>query len=307
MKRNMAAKVLPYSAIVGQETLKLALELSHVEPGIRGVLVSGERGTGKSTTARAFAHMIYGELPVTLPINATEDRVVGGWDVGALLRSKPKWNPGLLEEANARVLYVDEVNLLDDHIVNLILDVTATGILVVEREDHRPPVPVSFTLVGTMNPEEGTLRPQLLDRFGLMVEVSAEDAPERRLEILEVVLRADGGTAAAADRTKDRAKRAALERARKQRQKTVLPPKILSYCVELARTFNVDGHRGDQVLALSARALAALNGAATVTERHVAKVAPLALRHRRKVAGQRELAPWTSVDDDSVEEAFARA
>jgi magnesium chelatase subunit I len=158
--------ILPYSRIVGQDEIKLALEIAYVAPQrLGGILISGQRGTGKSTAVRAFSRMVDNRLPVTLPINATEDRVVGGWKIDALMQSKSEWQIGLLEEARDRLLYVDEVNLLDDHIVNIILDVTSTGVLVVQREgQNKEPVKVPFTLVGTMNPEEGGLRPQLLDR-----------------------------------------------------------------------------------------------------------------------------------------------
>jgi magnesium chelatase subunit I len=166
--------ILPYSRIVGQQQIKLALEFAYVAPRIGGVLLSGERGTGKSTAVRAFSQMMYGCLPITLPINATEDRVVGGWKIEDLMQSRAVPQPGLLEEANGSSLYIDEVNLLDDHIVNIILDVTSTGVLVVQREGQSEQKRVNFTLVGTMNPEEGGLRPQLLDRFGLMVNVEAE-------------------------------------------------------------------------------------------------------------------------------------
>jgi magnesium chelatase subunit I len=127
--------ILPYSLIIGQTQLKLALELAYIAPRIGGVLLSGERGTGKSTAVRAFAQMIAEQLPVTLPINATEDRVVGGWKVNELIGGKAVWQRGLLEEADKKgMLYVDEVNLLDDHIVNIILDVTSTGVLEIQRE-----------------------------------------------------------------------------------------------------------------------------------------------------------------------------
>lgn len=128
--------LLPYSYVLGQDTLRRALEIAYVAPSVGGVLVSGERGTAKSTTVRAFARMMYGELPVTLPINATDDRVVGGWRIDALMAGRTEPQPGLLEHANEQgVLYIDEVNLLDDHIVNLILDVVSTGLLAVQRED----------------------------------------------------------------------------------------------------------------------------------------------------------------------------
>src|SRR5919199_2154337 len=192
MSNESHIQILPYTLVVGQEQLKLALELAYIDPAIGGVLISGHRGTGKSTAVRAFAQMIYGKLPVTLPINATEDRVIGGWDLKELMLGKTVEQKGLLEEANSSLLYIDEVNLLDDHIVNIILDVTANGVLVIQREGrHDPPKPISFTLVGTMNPEEGGLRPQLLDRFGLMVSVTAETNEAERTMILQTVLEFD--------------------------------------------------------------------------------------------------------------------
>jgi magnesium chelatase subunit I len=141
--------ILPYSLIVGQEQLKLALELAYIAPQLGGVLISGHRCTGKSTAVRAFAQMVYGDLPDTLPINATEDRVVGGLDVDKLMQSQTKWKDGLLVEANQKLLYVDEVNLLDDHIVNIILDVTSTGKLEIQRDGQSIREDLSFTLVGT--------------------------------------------------------------------------------------------------------------------------------------------------------------
>ena len=142
-------KILPYTSIIGQKRLKLALELAYIAPRLGGVLLSGQRGTGKSTAVRAFAQMMYGNLPVTLPINATEDRVIGGWQINELMEGKAKWQEGLLQEADGELLYIDEVNLLDDHIVNIILDVTSTGVLVIQREGQSTQNKVSFTLVGT--------------------------------------------------------------------------------------------------------------------------------------------------------------
>lgn len=299
-------RILPYTAIVGQQVLKDALEMCHVEPRIRGLLISGERGTGKSTTVRAFAQMLLGKgkLPVTLPINATEDRVVGGWDIGELMKSKAHWKPGLLDAANGGLLFIDEVNLLDDHIVNIILDVTATGLLVVEREGKRTEQQLSFTLVGTMNPEEGTLRPQLLDRFGLMVTVAAEQELGARQQILETVLQASGTPARAAEWKQDQATRKRLAKARAAASKLVFSSNLLQQCARLAQIFEADGHRGDYVLALAARAYAAVKGETRVTSEHVAYVAPLALQHRRKVAGQRELIPWREDDDARVAEVL---
>ena len=296
--------VLPWSRIVGQTQLKEALAISFVEPRISGVLVSGERGTGKSTIVRSFAQMMTGDLPVTLPINATEDRVVGGWDVGELLKSKPLWKAGLLEAANGSMLYVDEVNLLDDHIVNIILDVTASGLLRVERDSKTHELPVRFTLVGTMNPEEGTLRPQLLDRFGLMVDVRGLADTQQRRSVLGAVMSAAMIEIDNEAIESDANERVRLETA-KAKARTLSVEPVLEGCVALAQHFGADGHRGDLTLALAARAYAALQGAETVTSEHVQRVAPLALQHRRKVPGQRELLPWSADDDAAVKVKIA--
>lgn len=306
-KETIETQVLSYSRVVGQAQLKRALELSFIEPRISGVLVSGERGTGKSTTVRAFAQMMTGKLPVTLPINATEDRVVGGWDVGALLKSKPKWRDGLLKEADEGMLYVDEVNLLDDHIVNIILDVTASGLLTVERDSTKKRQKVRFTLVGSMNPEEGALRPQLLDRFGLMVDVRGLEDPAQRGAVLSTVLMAHEPRAMAKAVRDDEAHRKRLLSARGSLPGVKLPPALLDKCVALAHSFGADGHRGDYTLALASGALAALSGQRRVTAAHLIEVAPLALQHRRRVAGQRELVPWSADDDALVRETVERA
>lgn len=295
MSRNdAAANIMPYSMIVGQEQLKLALELAFIAPRIGGVLLSGHRGTGKSTAVRAFARMMdeNGRLPVTLPINATEDRVVGGWKIDTLMNeSKAVPEPGLLEEANGRILYIDEVNLLDDHIVNIILDVTATGVLVTQREGLRDEKNVAFTLVGTMNPEEGGLRPQLLDRFGLMVNVIAETDEEKRSQILHTVLdfdrerflRQQDKPTPLVDKASKEDKRymQRLLTARKRLYDVVVPKGIARLCVQIAKEIQVEGHRGDYVMALAAQALAAGDGINEVTIEQVRRVAPLALQHRR--------------------------
>jgi magnesium chelatase subunit I len=303
---QVAARVLPYSRIVGQKQLKCALELSFIEPRITGVLISGERGSGKSTTVRAFSQMIRGRLPVTLPINATEDRVVGGWDVGELLKSKPQWKQGLLQDAHDGMLYVDEVNLLDDQIVNIILDVTASGLLAVERDSHADTKEVRFSLVGTMNPEEGTLRPQLLDRFGLMVDVRGLTDAQQRREVLATVLDANNPKDWTAAQEADHKIHQNLVAAKKAAARVKMPQSILDQCVSLADRFRTDGHRGDYMLALAVRALAASLRATTVTSEHLRLVAPLALQHRRRVAGQREFVPWSDKDDDAVNEIIGR-
>jgi magnesium chelatase subunit I len=299
---NQQAKgknVLPYSSVVGQAELKLALELSYIESRISGVLISGERGSGKSTTVRAFSNMLTDGLPVTLPINATEDRVIGGWDIDELLKTQQgdRWKRGLLEDANGKMLYVDEVNLLDDHIVNIILDVTASGLLNIARDSKlEANKPISFTLIGTMNPEEGMLRPQLMDRFGLMVDVRSLTKAEERLSVLEVVLGADDYKTRADKFAEDEKLKDVLDDARK-RVRGIDNSPILQACVELADAFNADGSRGELTLALAACALAARENKNEASLDHVQRVAPLALQHRRKVGEQRDWSHWS--DDDS--------
>ncbi len=315
MTGKSAIQILPYTLIVGQEQIKLALELAYIAPRIGGILLHGERGTGKSTAVRAFAQMLYGNLPVTLPINATEDRVVGGWRIDELMKSKPVPQPGLLEEANGSLLYIDEVNLLDDHIVNIILDVTSTGVLVVQREGQSEQKPVSFTLVGTMNPEEGGLRPQLLDRFGLMVSVTAETDEAERMRILQTVLEFDeavsqlkaGKSSAYIDEALelDGKRRALLEKARQNFYTVKLPEPVAENCVRLAVDFKAEGNRGDYIIALAARAYAAREGKKQVTNHHVAAVARLALQHRRPEVLQNNQMSWTDEDEERVREILS--
>lgn len=314
MSATAAIPILPYSQIVGQEQIKLALEIAYVAPQrLGGVLISGQRGTGKSTAVRAFAQMVYGQLPVTLPINATEDRVVGGWKIDALMRSESTWQPGLLEEANDRLLYVDEVNLLDDHIVNIILDVTSTGVLVVQRDgQNKEPQKVAFTLVGTMNPEEGGLRPQLLDRFGLMVSVQAEADEGVRLQILQNVLTFDqalsaptgSGLSTWLDRAKkkDIKKHEQLQQAKEKFGSVEVSPEILGLCIKLSSKFQAEGNRGDYVLAMAARACAALEGASEVSRSHLKAVAPLALQHRRPQMAQSSQEVWNEQDRETLDQ-----
>jgi len=302
MSEDSTIHILPYTYIVGQELLKLALELAYIAPRIGGVLISGERGTGKSTIVRAFTQMMYDDLPATIPINATEDRVVGGWQIDELMRANPTPQKGLLEEANGKLLYIDEVNLLDDHIINIILDVTSTGMLVTQREGLDQQQQVSFTLVGTMNPEEGNLRPQLLDRFGLMVRASAEMDLDKRRQILRTVLAFDealfhlkNGQQASflANAIREVANyKSELEQAYQNLYTVKVSEDIAQMCITLASKFQVEGHRGDYVMALAARAYAARIGDKHVTLDHLRVVAPLALQHRRPEAQELNRVLW---------------
>ena len=312
MNIAIGATVLPYTRLVGQQQLKTALELSYIAPRIGGVLVSGERGTAKSTAVRAFALMVYGELPVTLPINATDDRVLGGWQIHDLLRGEAKPQPGLLEDAGEKgMLYVDEVNLLDDHVVNVILDVSSTGILTVQREGLDQELPVQFILVGTMNPEEGGLRPQLLDRFGLMVDVGVETDVASRAQILRTVLMLDEALAQPKSdflrrgRKEDQALKQRLDVARDRLYDVKVGRDVASLCAAVAARFQSAGHRGDIVMALAARALAAYEGAELVDPAHVARVARLALQHRRHETARRGPGYWTDEDDSTLQELVA--
>ncbi|HZO71407.1 MAG TPA: AAA family ATPase [Ktedonobacteraceae bacterium] len=300
--------ILPYTYIVGQKKLKLALELAYIAaPRIGGVLISGRRGTAKSTTVRAFASMMDNDLPVTIPINATEDRVVGGWEVTELVVNGATIKKvGLLEAAHDKLLYIDEVNLLDDHIINIILDVASTGKLVIQREGLDETHDIETTLVGTMNPEEGGLRPQLLDRFGLMAgaeevqEVSEDgEMKDGRLLILETVLKfdralqtgdKDGFLAQGSADTQDLGNKIKAAKARFPNVK--LTSEVAAACVKLSREFKVEGHRSDYLLALAACAYAALNNEPKTKLAHLQEVADLVLRHRLPGAQQVNYAQW---------------
>jgi magnesium chelatase subunit I len=299
---NGSITLMPYSAIVGQDQLKRALELTYVEPRIGGLLLSGERGTGKSTAVRAFAYMMEGRPAVTIPFNATEDRIVGGWMLESLLESKPEWKKGLLEEADGRILYIDEVNLLDDHIVNLILDVTATRILDIQRDNADRQGQVNFTLIGTMNPEEGGLRPQLLDRFGLMVFVETET--RLRKTALSNVLKfeaalwqmkrgGDGEEVAFYNemRARDVDLRDRLVAARERKRPTI-SDEILERCVAIAKSLEAEGLRGEHALALAARATAAIEDKDEVQPQHLREAVRFAFQHRLRGISQVDARTW---------------
>ncbi|MGX1772963.1 VWA domain-containing protein [Nocardia brasiliensis] len=284
----------PFSAVVGQERLQLALILCAVHPGIGGVLVRGEKGTAKSTVVRALAHLLppvvdeTGARParlVELPVGATEDRVVGSLDLERVLRDgEQAFRPGLLAAAHHGVLYVDEVNLLHDHLVDVLLDAAAMGRVHIERDGVSHSHPARFVLVGTMNPEEGELRPQLLDRFGLTVDVAASRNVDVRMAVVRRRLdyEADPAGFAASYAAADRAVAERILGARDRVAGVRLDDTELRRIAALCAAFDVDGMRADLVVARTATAHAAWRGADVVTEEDVRVAAELALPHRRR-------------------------
>jgi magnesium chelatase subunit I len=307
--------LLPYSYIVGQDRLKWLLEVDYVmRSSVGGVLISGERGTAKSTIVRSFANMINGQLPVTLPINATDGRVVGDWDIKSLKDGNPEEKPGLLEKAGkAGMLYIDEVNLLDDHIINLILDVASTSVLVVEREGMDKEITLSFSLVGTMNPEEGALRPQLLDRFGLFMDMKAEPDPAVRANILRTVLRFDaernqGYSRWLEDgRSLDHQRQDAITSAKRAASFIDPADDVIELCAAVAAKFDVVGHRAEIVMARAACAAAALDGRFSPGPRDVKRVAVHAIMHRRRNAAYTDKFEWTPADEESLAQVTSAA
>ena len=283
------APPFPLSALIGQNALREALLLVAVDPSIGGILVSGPRGTAKSTAARSLAELLPDGHFVTLPLGASEDRVVGTLDLDEALRGGAiKFSPGLLARANNGVLYVDEVNLLADALVDVVLDAAASGINVIERDGISHRHPSRFVLIGTMNPEEGELRPQLLDRFGLMVQLENCFDAEVRQRIVKARMAFDLDPHAFCE-SYATAQQDLARRIREARAVLASLPigddvheAVSTRCIEAA----VDGMRADLVMLRAARALAALESATTVTREHVERVADLVLRHRRREPAQ---------------------
>ena len=296
----------PLSAVVGQDDLKLALLLHAVDPRLGGVLIRGEKGSGKSTAARGLAALLPGTAPfVELPVGATEDRVVGSLDLeGALLEGQRRLQPGLLAAAHEGVLYVDEVNLLPDHLVDLLIDAAAFGVNRVERDGLAVEHPCRFVLVGSMNPEEGELRPQLLDRFGLAVEVRAPRDPATRTEVVRRRLAFDADPAAFTARWQadEQALAGAIAAAVDRRAGVDVPDDVLAVASGLCAELDAEGLRADVVLARGAAALAALDGRAAATTGDVVRLAPLALAHRRR----RGPLDAPGLDPGELEEALDR-
>lgn len=316
MKDQAASPIFPFTAIVGQEEMKRALLLNAVDPGIGGVMIMGHRGTAKSTAVRALAALlppiaahdakaeviiqgVRSDIPlfpleesrpdlapvpfIDLPLGATEDRVAGTLDIeAALTRGVKVFEPGLLARAHGGFLYIDEVNLLEDHLVDLLLDVAASGVNVVEREGLSVRHPARFVLVGSGNPEEGDLRPQLLDRFGLHAHIVTLTDVEQRVEIVTRAEAFRAGPAAflAVWEPKQIARREQIVRARELLPQTEMPHALLLRAAELCLKLGVDGHRGEITIARAARAHAALEGRREAHADDVRDVAVMSLRHR---------------------------
>ncbi|CAN5493949.1 magnesium chelatase subunit D family protein [soil metagenome] len=299
----------PFSAIVGHDQLRLALVLCAVRPEIGGVLIRGEKGTAKSTAVRGLADILAavdGGRLVELPIGATEDRVIGSLDLQKVLRDgEHAFSPGLLARAHRGVLYVDEVNLLHDHLVDVLLDAAAMGRVHIERDGVSHSHEARFVLIGTMNPEEGELRPQLLDRFGLTVDVRASREVDVRTEVIRQRLAyeadPDGFAARYAEDDADTARRIVSARARVA--EVALPEKELRRIAALCAAFDVDGMRADLVVARTAVAHAAWRGADAVAEEDIRVAAELALPHRRR----RDPFDDPGLDDGALDEALEQA
>ncbi|HYV59118.1 MAG TPA: ATP-binding protein, partial [Acidimicrobiia bacterium] len=272
----------PFSAVVGHDDAKLALLLAAIDPAIGGVLLRGQKGSAKTTLARGLAALLPGDAPFAdLPLGATEDRLIGALDLGAVLTGDGRrFEPGLLAAAHGGVLYVDEVNLLPDHLVDVLLDVAASGVNRVEREGISHEHPARFVLVGSMNPEEGELRPQLLDRFGLAVEVTTTTDPRERAEATRrrLAFDADPGAFTGEHAPVEHELRGRLARTRPARVPDGLMVRIAAVCAAAG----VDGLRADLVISRAAAGLAGWEGRSEACADDVRRVAPMALAHRQR-------------------------
>jgi magnesium chelatase subunit I len=286
-----ARPVFPFTSLVGQPLLQRALLLAAVDPGLGGVLVTGPRGTAKSTAARALAELLPplangASSPfVTLPLSASLEQLVGTLDLGAALQGNAvRFSPGLLARAHGGVLYIDEVNLLPDALVDALLDAAASGGNTVERDGVSHHHAARFVLVGTMNPEEGELRPQLLDRFGLSVSLANPAALDERLAVLRQRLAFDDDAAGARAQSADalRALATRIVKAREALPTLAWTEPVLRRAAELAQQAGADGVRGDLACLRAARAWAAWQAQTAITPADVDAVAELALAHRRR-------------------------
>jgi magnesium chelatase subunit D len=347
----MKTPVYPFNAIVGQDDMKVALVLNVIDPRIGGVLIMGHRGTGKSTAVRALADLLpeisavldcpyqcdpadesnlcsecsrkrasgkkleRTRLPVKivdLPLGATEDRVCGTIDIERALKGGVRsFEPGLLARANRGFLYIDEVNLLEDHLVDLLLDVSTTGRNKVERENISVEHPARFVLIGSGNPEEGELRPQLIDRFGLHVEVKTEDDPDRRMEVVERRYSFETNAQAFAARfAKDQRKlRERIVTAQETVAAVHIDRALLRRIAQLCSELKIDGHRGELTITRASRALAAFEGRRKVIDEDIRSVAVMSLRHRLRRDPLEEIAGTDKIQravDDLFPESLSQ-
>ena len=320
----MSKKSYPFSAIIGQESMKNGLILNIINPKISGILVFGEKGTAKSTAVRAIANLLpdidvvkgckfncnpddlstmcseciekinKGEKleiikqkmkVVDLPVSATEDRVVGSLDIEEAIKTgTKKFETGVLAQANRGILYVDEINLLDDHIVDLLLDSAAMGVNTVEREGVSFSHPANFILVGTMNPEEGELRPQLLDRFGFSVDIKGIKDPKKRVDIVKYrsEFEANPDEFIKKWETEEQLLRDRIENARTLVKDVSISDEMLLLNAKISIELDIDGHRGDLTLMKASKAMAAFNNRLEVQRQDIEDVAHMVLLHRMR-------------------------
>ncbi len=277
----MSRPTLPFSGVVGLDSAKLALILVGLDPNLGGVLLRGQKGSAKTTLARGFTALLPEGAPfVELPLGASEDRVVGSLDLAALLGGTPQFRPGLLAAAHGGVLYVDEINLLADHLVDVLLDVAVSGVNRVERDGVAHEHPARFVLIGSMNPEEGDLRPQLLDRFGLAVDVVAPTSANDRVEAVRRQLGVDarGGDTTGAWGNYD----AALNERMRDATQAAIDDEIMLTASRVALEVGAEGLRADLAMCRAAAALAGWEGRASTTIDDLRVVAPMVLTHRRR-------------------------
>lgn len=275
--------VFPFSAVVGQEKVKKALLLNSVNPKIGGVLISGQKGTAKSTLVRGLSGLIPGMKVVDLPLNVTEDRLIGTIDIEKAITTGGKYfEPGILAKSDGNILYVDEVNLLSEYIVNSLLDAAQSGINVVEREGISHSHKAQFVLVGTMNPEEGMLNPQFLDRFGLYVEVKGENDVDERKQVISRRLEYEQFPEQFKHKFEPREKELTekIHAARKFLEQVEISDSIIKMAAEIAQQAYCQGHRADLVMVETARTIAALQERRYITLEDLKDAAELALPHR---------------------------
>ena len=348
MSHRLRRIVLPFTAIVGQQRLKQALVLNAINPGLLGILVRGEKGTGKSTAVRSLADLLpeinvvrcpfncspnnpslqcetcnesymRGEeltastrkmKVVELPLGATEDRVTGTLDIEKALREgKKALEPGILAEANQGILYIDEVNLLDDHLADILLDSAAMGVNTIAREGISVSHPSRFILVGTMNPEEGEIRPQLLDRFGLSLDIRGMKSAEERIEVIDVVEEFERDPESFSKRyeTEQEALRHRIREARELLKDVELSGSLKKAIVEICLDFEVHGHRADFLIARTAKTIAAYDQRTNVIEMDVKEAAELVLPHRMRRMPFEEPKPVTEKVEGILQQRKAAA